>query len=348
MPHPQFAWAVVGAGPAGIAAVGKLIDNHIDPKSILWVDPHFKVGDLGRHWSQVSSNTRVELFSHFLEKVEAFHFAEVANEFTLSRLPKEDTCLLKHIVEPLQWVSDRLQPQVESRIGVIKSLKLQDRHWTLGSDAEVFHAKNVILATGAVPSSLNYAGVDVMPFETAIDKDLLAANLDSEKTYGVFGSSHSAIIIIRNLIELGAARVINFYRSPCRYAVNMGDWILFDNTGLKGQTASWAHNNIDGRLPKNLQRCVVNEHNMAVYLPECQQVIYAVGFSPRRNVLIDDYDQLDYNPYTGIIAPGLFGLGIGYPELKTDPLGNIESQVGLWKFMVYINKVLPVWLQYSC
>ena len=39
-----FQWAVVGAGPAGIAAVGKLLDNAVNPASILWIDPQFKVG----------------------------------------------------------------------------------------------------------------------------------------------------------------------------------------------------------------------------------------------------------------------------------------------------------------
>jgi hypothetical protein len=49
----------------------------------------------------------------------------------------------------------------------------------------------------------------------------------------------------------------------------------------------------------------------------------------------------------GIRGPGLFGLGIAYPEVKTDPLGSVEYQVGLWKFMVYLNKVMPVWFKYD-
>ena len=30
----HFDWAIIGAGPAGIAAIGKLIDNGIDPNSV--------------------------------------------------------------------------------------------------------------------------------------------------------------------------------------------------------------------------------------------------------------------------------------------------------------------------
>lgn len=58
-------------------------------------------------------------------------------------------------------------------------------------------------------------------------------------------------------------KVINFYRSPCCYAIEMDDWILFDNTGLKGQSASWARENIDGVLPPNLIRYNVSEPNIA-------------------------------------------------------------------------------------
>ena len=58
-----FQWAVIGAGPAGIAAIGKLLDNDIDPAHIAWIDPAFCVGDFGTEWKNVSSNTRVKLFS---------------------------------------------------------------------------------------------------------------------------------------------------------------------------------------------------------------------------------------------------------------------------------------------
>ncbi|KTD51415.1 Pyridine nucleotide-disulfide oxidoreductase [Legionella quinlivanii] len=341
-----FQWAVTGAGPAGIAAVGKLIDQGIPASEILWIDPAFKVGDLGQYWSEVSSNTRVSLFVDFLKNAQSFKFDEAAEEFELLRLPPEETCKLEYIVKPLQWVSDHLRQSTTSRQESVQQINLSGRQWTLTTEKNEYKAANVILATGALPSSLNYPGVDVLPFEIAIDKHKLAQTIRKDYCYGVFGSSHSAIIILRHLVELGVEKIINFYRSPCRYAINMGDWILFDNTGLKGQTATWARENIDGTLPASLSRYIINEHNLARYLPQCQQVIYAVGFETRKNLIIGDYDQVQYNPHLGIIGPGLFGLGIAYPELKADPYGSVEAQVGLWKFMVYLNKILPLWLKY--
>lgn len=343
--HP-FQWAVVGAGPAGIAAVGKLMDKGIKPSSILWLDTHFKAGDLGALWSNVSSNTTVTRFLDFLNNADSFGYQDAPIDFALNHLPKESTCLLNHIVEPLQWISDRLSQQVHAVKTTLHAMSLIERSWTLATDLGKFKARNVILATGAVPASLNYPGVDVLPFEIAIDKQRLAAIIDKRKTYAVFGSSHSAIIIVRHLVELDVKKIINFYRSPCRYAIEMGDWILFDNTGLKGDTALWAREHIDGIIPPNLVRYNTSEQNIARYLTECDQVIYAVGFTRRKNLVIGDYEQAEYNPHVGIIGPGLFGLGIAFPEHKTDPFGSVESQVGLWKFMTYLNNVMPVWFKY--
>lgn len=341
-----FQWAVVGAGPAGIAAVGKLLDHGILAKEILWLDPHFKVGDLGQLWPNVSSNTTVRRFLDFLQAAKSFSYNQAPIDFELNHLHPDNTCTLNQIVEPLQWVSEKLIQKVVTKQTIIHSMALAERTWSLVSDSQTFKAKNVILATGAVPSSLNYPGVEVVPFEIAIDKEKLRSFVDPHDTYAVFGSSHSAIIIVRYLVDLGVKKIINFYRSPCRYAIEMGDWILFDNTGLKGQTAAWARENIDGILPANLVRYNTSEHNIARFLPECDKVVYAVGFERRNNIVIGDYEHARYNPYVGIIGPGLFGLGIAYPELKADPFGSVESQVGLWKFMVYLDKVMPAWFKY--
>lgn len=346
MNHKVFQWAVVGAGPAGIAAVGKLLDSGVSPQQILWLDPHFKVGDFGLFWRNISSNTKVKYFINFLNAIQAFQYQDAPIDFALNHLPVEETCTLNFMAEPLQWISDELSQKVHAAPTLVHTMVLSERSWVLNSDTQSYQAKQVILATGALPSLLNYPGVNVLSFDIAIDKDKLKAVVNLNETYGVFGSSHSAIIILQNLVEMGVKKVINFYRSPCCYAVEMDDWILFDNTGLKGNSAVWARNNIDGVLPDNLVRYNISEPNIAQFLPECTQVTYAVGFEPRKSIAIGAYEYSRHNPYVGIIGPGLFGLGIAYPETRVDRFGNVESQVGLWKFMVYLNKIMPIWLKY--
>lgn len=341
-----YLWAVVGAGPAGIAAVGKLLDHAIAPSDILWIDPSFSVGDFQLLWKNISSNTTVALFTRFLHAVNAFDYQN-APDFALNHLSPDDTCALQYMAEPLQWITSQLQTRVNTQQTLLRSMTLAKRQWNLQCDLGHFIAKNVILATGAVPTVLPYSDINTMAFDIAIDKNRLQSVIDPKKTYAVFGASHSAIIIIRHLVELNAKKVVNFYRSPCRYAINMGDYTLFDNTGLKGQTALWARNYIDGTWPSNLIRYPSNESSLANYLPECDEAIYAVGFSKRNTVAISGYNHDHYDPHVGIIGPGLFGFGIAYPEIKTDNYGCVEAQVGLWKFMLYLQKVLPVWLNYS-
>lgn len=37
----SYEWTVIGAGPAGIAAVGRLLDHGVAAERIAWVDPAF-------------------------------------------------------------------------------------------------------------------------------------------------------------------------------------------------------------------------------------------------------------------------------------------------------------------
>ena len=77
----QFEWTVIGAGPAGMAAVGRLIDAGVNSKRIAWIDPHFTVGDFGTKWRGVSSNTRAGLFVKFLHECKAFRYVQCREMF---------------------------------------------------------------------------------------------------------------------------------------------------------------------------------------------------------------------------------------------------------------------------
>ena len=82
-------------------------------------------------------------------------------------------------------------------------------------------------------------------------------------------------------------------------------------------------------------------------LATCDRVVYTVGFEPRHLPLTPQWGPLAYNVFNGILAPGLFGVGIAFPQYKTDPLGFGQYRVGLAKFMEQVNESLPLWLSYS-
>jgi cation diffusion facilitator CzcD-associated flavoprotein CzcO len=341
-----YTWTVIGAGPAGTAAVGKLLDQGVAPEKIAWVDPAFAGGDLGGKWRSVSSNTQVGLFLSYLNDSAAFRFSS-APPMPLQEVDPQETCALALIADPLVWIIEHLRERVQVFQTTATALSLERRQWRIETQQHELASKNVILAVGAVPKKLSYPHLDEIPLEVALDPEKLAQQPLENATVAVFGSSHSTMIALPNLLRHPVGRVINFYRSPLRYAVYLDDWILFDDTGLKGQAAAWARENIDGVHPERLERCWIGSPDFAEKVAACDRVIYTVGFERRTLPVTKQWGQLDYNPVNGILAPGLFGLGVAFPEFATDPHGYGQYRVGLKKFMDHLNAVLPLWLRYA-
>jgi len=342
----QYSWTVIGAGPAGIAAVGRLLDHGIAGKEIAWIDPEFTAGDLGGKWRAVPGNTHVASFLDYLTASPSFRFAE-APHFELTDIDPEQTCPLGLVADPLVWISQRLCERVAVCRTVATELSLQNGHWAVDTERGEITSNNVILAVGSVPKKLTYAGLDEIPVETALDPQKLAQQPLEGATVAVFGSSHSTMIALPNLLANPVTKVINFYRSPLRYAVYLEDWILFDDIGLKGKAACWARENIDGVHPERLERCSVRSPEFQEILQTCDHVVYTVGFERRHLPLTPQWGPLEYNATNGIIAPGLFGIGIAFPEYRTDPLGFGQHRVGLQKFKERLDDALPLWLRYG-
>lgn len=346
MSDKYYDWAVIGAGPAGIAAVGKLLDYQVNPDKLVWIDPQFKVGDFGQKWQAVPSNTTVGFFLQFLHHVKSFHYLEVHHDFKLGKLDTDATCLIKEMAEALEWVSQRLQQQIHTYQQTVQKLTLKNKRWHLELGNQNIFAKQVILAIGSEPKMLEYDDLEVINFDVAMNPDKLALSCHSSDCVAVFGSSHSAVLAMRNLVNVGVKNIVNFYRSPLRYAVYMKDWILYDDTGLKGETAQWAHDHLDTDAIPTLLRYQSNPETIARYLSDCNKVIYGVGFERRHSLTAEGLSLDYYDRHTGIIAPGLFGCGIAYPEACVTPVNGLAYRVGLWEFMDYLNRLLPIWIRY--
>lgn len=340
-----YAWAVIGAGPAGIASVGRLLDQGIAPEKIAWIDPAFAAGDLGGKWRSVSSNTHVAQFMDYFNGASAFRFSS-APSMPLLKLDPQATCALGLVADPLVWVTGQLRGRVHTFETLAIALTLTNRRWTIETRERDLVSDNVILAVGAEPKKLSYPPEEI-PVEVALDPEKLAGRPLEGATVAVFGSSHSSMIVLPNLLRHPVQQVINFYRSPLKYAVYLDDWILFDDTGLKGNAAAWARENIDGVYPERLDRCLVSSPEFPEKIAACDRVVYTVGFQRRQLPETKQWGRLDYNPNNGILAPGLFGVGIAFPEYQSDRYGYGEERVGLKKFMDYLNFVLPLWMRYG-
>lgn len=340
-----FNWAVIGAGPAGIIAVGKLLDAGIAADKIVWIDPEFTVGDIGKKWYDVHSNTKVKSLLEVLTGYRSFNYS-AAPDFLLNKLQPEQTCQLSLVAQPLQWISNHLTQKVTTITDSVNTLSLYNKKWHINLNHATVTAKQVVLATGSHPKKLSYP-IEEIPLETVLNREKLSKEKLAGETIAVFGASHSAIIALENLLNCHPEKVINIYKYPIKYAVEFDNFTLFDNTGLKGNAAEWAKTHIDGTVPDNLERIHFDDQQLEHKLQSCSRVVYAIGFKHTRSFTILPYPTaLNHNDKNGIIAPGLFGLGVAYPNKVQDPLGNIEYDVGIKKFMKHINNCFPVWLQY--
>lgn len=232
----------------------------------------------------------------------------------------------------------------------------------------------LVLCTGSNPIStpLPITGLKKLELDPALKPSHLKQVLspDEELTVAVIGASHSAILVLRNLYNLASSthpqlRIRWFTRHPLRYAEERDGWILRDNTGLKGDVAVWAKENLEedvlpsSTVSKYLSKLATTrereQDDYKRYLPGCTHVVQAIGY--KRNEIpaltrngkpvLPVYDNRTggFADEKGKKVNGLFGAGIAWPERVVDPEGNAEHAVGLWKFMSYLQRVVPCWVK---
>lgn len=339
----ESTWVVVGAGPAGIVVTALLLDIGIPAEHICMIDPVFHVGDLSLY-ANVPANTKNKLWIEFLSSFKCmqnvkhpsfdaiYHVYDPEKEYPLST-----------IIEPLQVMSDYLTSRVSFVKDKITALYTRDNKWRIGFSTGEMVASHVVLATGSHPKKINglAGGEKDIPLVDALDKHRLATVVTGDDCVAVFGSAHSAILILKHLSEIGVHEIINFYTKPLAYTVELESGYLNISSGLKGATAEWARTVLEKNPPANLKRVLSNQENIAHYIPQCTKIIHAIGFE--RNELPYNNNHVHYDDLTGTIAPRLFGIGIAFPQLYVDPHGNQEHRVGINSFLEYALAVVPAW-----
>ena len=141
--------AIIGAGPAGVAAVGKFISSSNARPSILWIDPKFRGGRLER-FDNVPSNTKVALFCKFAN--DGWPEARILKDLRSMDQAKE--CRLWYAAELVRELSEFDLDNVGKVVGCVEEVERSGDFWILKTmDNGKFSAKNVIFATGAHPRS---------------------------------------------------------------------------------------------------------------------------------------------------------------------------------------------------
>ncbi|KAH8816219.1 pyridine nucleotide-disulfide oxidoreductase-domain-containing protein [Xylogone sp. PMI_703] len=309
----EYEAVVVGAGPAGIAAVGNLLEQQKHP--ILWVDDRFHGGRLDKYYRRVPSNTKVKLFVEYAEGVKVFR--DIAQETPapnaltrIKELDQEDTCSISHAADLCITLTEGLDESkgVYKQLGHLSGASWSEaKKWSVNintpnekpQDPTSISSDLVVLCHGSAPSSgpLPVSGFKEISLDPALDPPELAKILpsDTPTTVGVIGASHSAILVLHNLYNIASSthpqlRIKWFTRHELRYAEFRDGWIYRDNTGLKGEVAAWAKTNLEeDALPSSDVRnylekvATTREKEQETYrqhLPSCSHVIQAIGYTP--------------------------------------------------------------------
>jgi hypothetical protein len=365
-------WAVIGAGPAGIATVGKLLDCGIDGKNITWIDPDFSGGDLAKFYRDVPSNTNAVMFKDFFKESAAFQAEQYLMHYELFNRSDDQWCLLGDVVEPLIGATNVLMPKVTTIQGLVTKITRSEggSGYVLqtGNQADVQNnmsimANNVVLASGSHPRKVD---LNVLPKKRerknleqnidhkqpeeivlcdALDQAKLQKKITQDDTVAVFGTSHSGILILKNLAELGVKKIVSIAKKPLVFMVQDGELYFHDYTGLKGVAAQWAREVFIANPPQNLVKIYNgSDEECAAALDECTKVVYAIGFEQNIISGLSKEQLRGYNSETGVIAPNLFGVGIAFPERVLDDSGDYEQAIGIFDFIDYLARIVPDWV----
>ncbi|KAI1494259.1 pyridine nucleotide-disulfide oxidoreductase-domain-containing protein [Biscogniauxia mediterranea] len=401
---PMAGAVVVGAGPGGITVVGNLLEQkpHLGRNKLVWADPKFEAGRVNASYREVPSNTTVKLFLQFANEVAPFRqiidSTPKPNAVTnLQDLPQDEGCSLRYAADLCLMLSDGLarNPDVQQQRSTVIAATLDEQttSWKVTFDnGETVTTPRMVLCTGSTPimkrlpileEKSDRNSMPAIDLDVALTPSLLAKtfNPDAPVTVGVVGASHSAILVLMNLVNLSTSshpqlRIKWFTRNKLRYAEYKDGWILRDNTGLKGQAAAWARENLDedtfatSPVSKVIKKVWTAENEHQAYsaeLPDCTHIVQAVGYerNPLPHLTTVGKDgttpeplQVEFDNDTGRFfratesstntkrdyVPGLFGAGIAFPERVTDPYKNVEYAVGFWKFMKFAKRVVPEWV----
>jgi thioredoxin reductase len=367
---------IIGAGPGGLTAASTLLDEGL---SICMIDPYFKAGRIQEKYREVPSNTKVKLFAQWATATQAFskviEEAPEKNPYAkMLTFDQDQGCMLGDAINIAQMLSDGLRQdeRVDSIEGKATTLRHTEGHWVLPEHH--ITARKVVFAQGSHPRKpvgalkgmKKMANVEYIRLDTCLKPSELRTAVGKGSVVGVVGSSHSAVLAMKNLYEIEGVKIVNFYRSKLLYAEYKDDWILYDNTGLKGVAADWGKDVLENPPdPEKLRRVDIRESikkhygdEFAAYKEElagCTHLIAAIGYRNNRMPDVTGVTGLEgnpiFDPHTGNFKfaenlgpiPGLHGVGIAYPETVTDKVGNVESAVGWFKFMKFMKRVVPEW-----
>lgn len=238
-------WAVIGAGPCGVATVGRLLTIYDNTNvSIIWIDPSFTAGRLHEKYRNVPGNTTKKDLVSALRLCPPFNFdysqdirKYIDHECQLIRELHDNQCpMLGTFADALLDATSVLRSnsrvhcisgwveQIEKVVSGSHFWQIQIKLENVG-EKKLVCCQNLVLSIGArpiLPVLPVIRSYNVHDMEELVDRENIISLFDKapylrQAKWVVAGSSHSAMLILMNLIEEGATNVLNIYRSELKF-----------------------------------------------------------------------------------------------------------------------------------
>jgi pyruvate/2-oxoglutarate dehydrogenase complex dihydrolipoamide dehydrogenase (E3) component len=313
---------ILGAGSAGLLFLHNLERNGVSPDQVILVDAQFCGGDMNAKWSCVRSNT---VWNQLLQAVP--YPGTLPEKW--SSIPGDEPCSLRHYIDYLKEVTKSYLKQCELHCTVATKVWFDSKWYIQLKNQQVpLEADILILATGSEPKHLDlpYPSFSLC---TALNKEKLEQVVQKGDHILVFGTAHSATLIVKNLLDCGAT-VTNFYATPKPFYFDRDG----DYDGLKQDAAAIADKILAKELPVKMVS-ITDTVNVIRTTRKVDGVVYAIGFESRNPFGLKDYDA-----QTGQISgySNAWGFGIAYPNQASD---GIHYDVSIPAFQAHMERQMP-------
>jgi len=327
----MFKLAIVGLGPAGIFTLASLPEDMLPDTLVL--ERSCIGGDLSSQYGGVIANITKEWFIKTLRKIPKWEnqtFEEL-DAYADKEPPKlADVCkMLRRFIKP-----DIQKAHLHTT--ALSALVQTDDGWSLVTAKETYQAKKVILCLGATPKTMDMP-LPSIPLPIALAQEQLAHVVSPTDTIVVFGTSHSGVLVLKNLKQLGCRNVYAVYRGQNPFNISTDEAM---GEGLKLSGALVAQEIKDNEWGELMPTLINYDDFATIYriLSKAHAVIYAIGFEPRTFTYTSKEGKCV--PLTDS-TPGIYGFGIGRPRIGRTVAGEVFTDIGFEGFIKAIQEELP-------
>jgi len=327
---------IIGAGVSGILLILLLAETSVSLKSISIIDPYFDGGDLFRKWSSVMSNTP---WSATLKSIQT-HLPSVKIPKWANDLPLDKPTPVYLIAKLIRECAKPVLDKVTCIYGSVESINwLSDKSvWDISISTEQsikhINSKGICFTYGSQPKVLDI-GVPSIPLDIALDTNKLCKYIEPHSKVIVFGTRHSGIHVLKNLVDCSANSVLGVYKGPTPFIfARDGEY-----DGIKLDGAVIADDILAYKYPSIQMVSNTNISSILKYVRNADWAVYAIGFESTNNIRlsIDSVPLLNWNKYdiTGKLlnCPCAWGFGLAYPSQAPD---GIHWDVGVSSFLEHI------------